>query len=203
MSIDNKYWCGGYKKWLKFSQEGQGLDKAQNCELAKKAKSEYGETLKWQIRKSENKKITIDELKNFGKKDSKLGGHPDRNKIKNDLKTGEVNIVIGTHALLSNDVDFNNLGLLIIDEEQHFGVAQKEKIKELQGNIHVLTLSATPIPRTLQLSLSGLKQLSLITTPPVNRLSIRTFVLEWDKVVLLDALNREKNRIIELKLTQP
>ena len=63
MSIDNKYWCGGYKKWLKFSQEGQGLDKAQNCELAKKAKSEYGETLKWQIRKSENKKITIDELK--------------------------------------------------------------------------------------------------------------------------------------------
>ena len=118
----------------------------------------------------------------------------DRNKIKNDLKTGEVNIVIGTHALLSNDVDFNNLGLLIIDEEQHFGVAQKEKIKELQGNIHVLTLSATPIPRTLQLSLSGLKQLSLITTPPVNRLSIRTFVLEWDKVVLLDALNREKNR---------
>ena len=118
----------------------------------------------------------------------------DRNKIKNDLKTGEVSIVIGTHALLSNDVDFNNLGLLIIDEEQHFGVAQKEKIKELQGNIHVLTLSATPIPRTLQLSLSGLKQLSLITTPPVNRLSIRTFVLEWDKVVLLDALNREKNR---------
>ena len=84
--------------------------------------------------------------------------------------------------------------MLIIDEEQHFGVAQKEKIKELQGNIHVLTLSATPIPRTLQLSLSGLKQLSLITTPPVNRLSIRTFVLEWDKVVLLDALNREKNR---------
>ena len=125
---------------------------------------------------------------------SRMTSLKDRNKIKNDLKTGEVNIVIGTHALLSNDVDFNNLGLLIIDEEQHFGVAQKEKIKELQGNIHVLTLSATPIPRTLQLSLSGLKQLSLITTPPVNRLSIRTFVLEWDKVVLLDALNREKNR---------
>ena len=125
---------------------------------------------------------------------SRMTSLKDRNKIKNDLKTGEVNIVIGTHALLSNDVDFNNLGLLIIDEEQHFGVVQKEKIKELQGNIHVLTLSATPIPRTLQLSLSGLKQLSLITTPPVNRLSIRTFVLEWDKVVLLDALNREKNR---------
>ena len=103
---------------------------------------------------------------------SRMTSLKDRNKIKNDLKTGEVNIVIGTHALLSNDVDFNNLGLLIIDEEQHFGVAQKEKIKELQGNIHVLTLSATPIPRTLQLSLSGLKQLSLITTPPVNRLSL-------------------------------
>ena len=114
--------------------------------------------------------------------------------IKNNLKSGEINIVVGTHALLSNDIDFNNLGLLIVDEEQHFGVAQKEKIKELQGNIHVLTLTATPIPRTLQLSLSGLKQLSLISTPPVDRLSIRTFVFEWDKVVLLDALNREKNR---------
>ncbi len=114
--------------------------------------------------------------------------------IKNNLKSGDTNIVVGTHALLSNDIDFNNLGLLIVDEEQHFGVAQKEKIKELQGNIHVLTLTATPIPRTLQLSLSGLKQLSLISTPPVDRLSIRTFVFEWDKVVLLDALNREKNR---------
>ena len=114
--------------------------------------------------------------------------------IKNELKSGDINIVVGTHALLSNDIDFNNLGLLIVDEEQHFGVSQKEKIKELQGNIHVLTLTATPIPRTLQLSLSGLKQLSLISTPPVDRLSIRTFVIEWDKVVLLDALNREKNR---------
>ena len=114
--------------------------------------------------------------------------------IKNNIKSGEINIIVGTHALLSNDIDFNNLGLLIVDEEQHFGVSQKEKIKELQGNIHVLTLTATPIPRTLQLSLSGLKQLSLISTPPVDRLSIRTFVFEWDKVVLLDALNREKNR---------
>ena len=84
------------------------------------------------------------------------------------FKSGDINIVVGTHALLSNDIDFNNLGLLIVDEEQHFGVAQKEKIKELQGNIHVLTLTATPIPRTLQLSLSGLKQLSLISTPPVD-----------------------------------
>src|SRR6056300_954099 len=84
--------------------------------------------------------------------------------------------------------------ILIIDEEQHFGVAQKEKIKELQGNIHVLTLTATPIPRTLQLSLSGIKKLSLISTPPVNRLAVRTFVIEWDNVVLIDALKREKRR---------
>ena len=125
---------------------------------------------------------------------SRMTSLKDRKKIKEDLKSGEVNIVIGTHALLSNDIDFNNLGLLIVDEEQHFGVGQKEKIKELQGNIHVLTLTATPIPRTLQLSLSGLKDLSLITTPPINRLSVRTFVLEWDKVVLIDALLREKNR---------
>ncbi|MGY9060495.1 MAG: DEAD/DEAH box helicase, partial [Candidatus Puniceispirillales bacterium] len=117
---------------------------------------------------------------------SRMTNNKDRLIIKAGLKSGDINIVIGTHALLSNDVDFNNLGLLIIDEEQHFGVGQKEKIKELQGDIHVLTLTATPIPRTLQLSLSGLKNLSLITTPPVNRLAVRTFVLAWDNVVLID-----------------
>ena len=125
---------------------------------------------------------------------SRMTNFSERQSIKQDLISGDINIIIGTHALLSNDVDFNNLGLLIIDEEQHFGVAQKEKIKELQGNIHVLTLTATPIPRTLQLSLSGIKKLSLISTPPVNRLAIRTFVIEWDSVVLIDALLREKNR---------
>ncbi|MDC1087613.1 DEAD/DEAH box helicase, partial [Alphaproteobacteria bacterium] len=125
---------------------------------------------------------------------SRMTNVSERQSIKKDLISGDINIIIGTHALLSNDVDFNNLGLLIIDEEQHFGVAQKEKIKELQGNIHVLTLTATPIPRTLQLSLSGIKKLSLISTPPVDRLAIRTFVIEWDSVVLIDALLREKNR---------
>ena len=90
-----------------------------------------------------------------------MTNNKERVNIKAGLKSGDINIVVGTHALLSNDVDFSNLGLLIIDEEQHFGVGQKEKIKELQGNIHVLTLTATPIPRTLQLSLSGLKNLSL------------------------------------------
>ena len=125
---------------------------------------------------------------------SRMTNNKERVNIKAGLKSGDINIVVGTHALLSNDVDFSNLGLLIIDEEQHFGVGQKEKIKELQGNIHVLTLTATPIPRTLQLSLSGLKNLSLIATPPVDRLAVRTFVLEWDKVVLVDALLREKKR---------
>ena len=125
---------------------------------------------------------------------SRMTNNKDRLNIKAGLRSGDTNIVIGTHALLSNDIDFNNLGLLIIDEEQHFGVGQKEKIKELQGNIHVLTLTATPIPRTLQLSLSGLKNLSLITTPPINRLAVRTFVLAWDNVVLIDALKREKVR---------
>ena len=125
---------------------------------------------------------------------SRMTNVGERQSIKKELISGDINIIIGTHALLSNDVDFNNLGLLIIDEEQHFGVAQKEKIKELQGNIHVLTLTATPIPRTLQLSLSGIKKLSLISTPPVNRLAIRTFVIEWDNVVLIDALLRETNR---------
>ena len=82
--------------------------------------------------------------------------------------------------------------MIVIDEEQHFGVAQKERLKELQFDIHVLTLSATPIPRTLQLSLTGLKDLSLITTPPTNRLAVRTFVNEWDKVTLTDALKRDR-----------
>ena len=125
---------------------------------------------------------------------SRMTNNKDRILIKDGLKSGDVNIVVGTHALLSNDMSYNNLGLLIIDEEQHFGVGQKEKIKELQGNIHVLTLTATPIPRTLQLSLSGLKNLSLIATPPTNRLAVRTFVLAWDNVVLIDALKREKVR---------
>ena len=125
---------------------------------------------------------------------SRMTKNNDRLKIKNDLNNGKLSIVIGTHALLSKDISFLNLGLIVIDEEQHFGVAQKERLKELQFDIHVLTLSATPIPRTLQLSLTGLKDLSLITTPPTNRLAVRTFVNEWDKVTLTDALKREIER---------
>jgi transcription-repair coupling factor (superfamily II helicase) len=110
------------------------------------------------------------------------------------LKNGSVEIVIGTHALLAPYIQFCNLGLLIIDEEQHFGVTHKEKLKSLKSDVHVLTLSATPIPRTLQLSLTGVKQLSIIATPPVDRLSARTFVMPYDKVMIKEAVYREKFR---------
>lgn len=110
------------------------------------------------------------------------------------LKNGGVEIVIGTHALLSDNVKFCNLGLLIVDEEQHFGVTHKEKLKNLKTDVHVLTLSATPIPRTLQLSLTGVKDLSIIATPPTDRLAARTFVMPFDKVMIKEAVLREKYR---------
>ena len=110
------------------------------------------------------------------------------------LSDGSVDIVVGTHAVLAKQVRFKNLGLLIIDEEQHFGVAHKERLKELRSDIHVLTLTATPIPRTLQLSLTGVRDLSVIGTPPVDRLSIRTYVSEFDSVTIREALLREKYR---------
>ncbi|NBX07599.1 MAG: DEAD/DEAH box helicase, partial [Proteobacteria bacterium] len=115
-------------------------------------------------------------------------------RVREGLRDGAVQMVIGTHALLAKSIDFNHLGLLIIDEEQNFGVAQKERLKELRGDVHVLTLSATPIPRTLQLALSGVRDMSLIATPPVDRLAVRTFVGGWDAVVLKEALIRERFR---------
>ena len=111
-----------------------------------------------------------------------------------DLAEGKVDIVVGTHALLSNSVQFKNLELLIVDEEQHFGVTQKEKLKSLKTDIHVLTLSATPIPRTLQMALSGVRELSLITTPPIDRLAVRTYVMPVDWVIIREALLREYHR---------
>ncbi len=114
--------------------------------------------------------------------------------VKAGLADGTVDIVIGTHALLAKDVSFRNLGLLVIDEEQHFGVAHKERLKKLKANVHVLTLTATPIPRTLQLALTGLREMSLIATPPIDRLAVRTFVLPYDPVVVREAVLREKFR---------
>ena len=110
------------------------------------------------------------------------------------LADGTVDICVGTHALLAKGVNFKNLGLLIIDEEQHFGVQHKERLKQMRSDIHVLTLTATPIPRTLQMSLTGVRDLSIIGTPPVDRLSIRTYVSEFDTVTIREALLREHYR---------
>ncbi|MCX8500089.1 MAG: transcription-repair coupling factor, partial [Alphaproteobacteria bacterium] len=110
------------------------------------------------------------------------------------MAEGQVDIVIGTHALLAKSIAFKRLGLVIVDEEQHFGVAQKERLKELSASVHLLTLTATPIPRTLHMALSGVRDLSLIATPPLDRLAVRSFVLPYDPVVIREAILREKYR---------
>lgn len=125
---------------------------------------------------------------------SRLVKPKDAEKLKERLKKGEVQIIIGTHSLLAQSIEFHDLGLLIVDEEHHFGVAQKEKLKNLKAGIHVLTLTATPIPRTLQMSLAGVRDMSLITTPPLDRLAVRTFVLPFDAMVVREALLREQYR---------
>jgi transcription-repair coupling factor (superfamily II helicase) len=125
---------------------------------------------------------------------SRLVSTSDAKKTREQIESGEVQIVIGTHALLQKTIKFKNLSLVIIDEEQHFGVAQKERLKELRNEVHVLTLSATPIPRTLQMSLTGVKDLSLIATPPLDRLAVRNFVMPYDSVITREAIIREYNR---------
>jgi transcription-repair coupling factor (superfamily II helicase) len=115
-------------------------------------------------------------------------------KTKEGIAAGTIDIVIGTHALLAKDIDFKRLGLVIVDEEQHFGVTHKERLKALRADVHVLTLTATPIPRTLQMAMSGLRELSVIQTPPIDRLAVRTYVTPWDAVVLREALLREHYR---------
>lgn len=115
-------------------------------------------------------------------------------KIKQDLEDGKIDIIIGTHALLNKNIKFKKLGLMIVDEEQHFGVIQKERLKELRSEVHILTLSATPIPRTLQMSLSGVKELSIIATPPVDRMAVRNYVMPYDSVIIREAILREHNR---------
>jgi len=125
---------------------------------------------------------------------SRLVPPKDARQIKADLADGKIEIVIGTHALLAKDVRFAHLGLVVVDEEQHFGVAQKERLKHLKADVHVLTLTATPIPRTLQLALSGVREMSIIATPPVDRLAVRTFVMPFDPVVVREAVLRERDR---------
>ena len=125
---------------------------------------------------------------------SRMVATKDLAEVKAGMKSGTVDIVIGTHALLGKQVEFARLGLLIIDEEQHFGVNHKERLKRMREDVHVLTLSATPIPRTLQLALTGVRELSLITTPPVDRLAVRTFISPFDPVILKEALRRERFR---------
>jgi transcription-repair coupling factor (superfamily II helicase) len=115
-------------------------------------------------------------------------------RTKQGLEKGTIDIVIGTHALLAKGLEFKRLGLVIVDEEQHFGVTHKERLKALRADVHVLTLTATPIPRTLQMAMSGLRDLSVIQTPPVDRLAIRTYVTPWDSVVIREALLREHYR---------
>lgn len=118
----------------------------------------------------------------------------DANATKAGLKDGTVDIVIGTHALLAKGMEFANLGLLIVDEEQHFGVRHKERLKSLKTDVHVLTMTATPIPRTLQLAMNGVREMSLIATPPVDRLAIRSYVTPFDPVTIREALLREHYR---------
>jgi transcription-repair coupling factor (superfamily II helicase) len=125
---------------------------------------------------------------------SRMVGAAEQRDVKKGLADGGLDIVIGTHALLGKAVAFKDLGLVVIDEEQHFGVAHKERLKKLRSEVHVLTLSATPIPRTLQLAMTGVRELSIIATPPVDRLAVRSFVSPFDALIVREALLRERYR---------
>ncbi|HZZ37296.1 MAG TPA: TRCF domain-containing protein, partial [Caulobacteraceae bacterium] len=125
---------------------------------------------------------------------SRLVPTAEANETREGLKKGEIEIVIGTHAVLSKQVQFKDLGLVIVDEEQRFGVKHKEALKALRADVHVLTLTATPIPRTMQMALSGIREMSIIATPPVDRLAVRTYISPWDPVSIREALLREKYR---------
>ena len=125
---------------------------------------------------------------------SRLVSAKEMNETREGLESGQVDIVVGTHAILSKQTKFKELGLVIVDEEQRFGVTHKEKLKQLRADVHMLTLTATPIPRTLQMAMTGLRELSTIQTPPVDRLAVRTYVMEWDDMVMREALLREHHR---------
>ncbi len=125
---------------------------------------------------------------------SRFVGSADLKKTKEGLASGDVDVVVGTHALLAKGITFKDLGFVIVDEEQHFGVSHKERLKQMRAEVHVLTLTATPIPRTLQLALTGVRELSIIATPPVDRLAVRTYVAPFDPLVVREALLRERYR---------
>ena len=125
---------------------------------------------------------------------SRLVSAKEMKDTRDGLEAGTMDVVIGTHAILSKSTQFKNLGLVIVDEEQRFGVTHKEKLKQLRADVHMLTLTATPIPRTLQMAMTGLRELSTIQTPPVDRLAVRTYVMEWDEMVMREALLREHHR---------
>ncbi len=125
---------------------------------------------------------------------SRLVSSKETTETREGLADGTIDLVIGTHAILSKSTEFKNLGLVIVDEEQRFGVTHKEKLKQLRSDVHMLTLTATPIPRTLQMAMTGLRELSTIQTPPVDRLAVRTYVMEWDDMVMREALLREHHR---------
>nr|WP_298927382.1 transcription-repair coupling factor [uncultured Erythrobacter sp.] len=125
---------------------------------------------------------------------SRLVSSKEMTETREGLASGDIDIVVGTHAILSKSTEFGNLGLVIVDEEQRFGVTHKEKLKQLRSDVHMLTLTATPIPRTLQMAMTGLRELSTIQTPPVDRLAVRTYVMEWDDMVMREALLREHHR---------
>jgi transcription-repair coupling factor (superfamily II helicase) len=125
---------------------------------------------------------------------SRLVPNAQQTATKNGLADGSIDIVIGTHALLGKGIKFKDLGLVVVDEEQHFGVSHKERLKTLRAEVHVLTLTATPIPRTLQLALTGVRDLSIIASPPVDRLAVRTFISPFDPLIVREALLREKYR---------
>ncbi len=139
----------------------------------------------------------INRFKNYGVNIRLLNRYntpKDTKKILEDLSTGKIDVLIGTHRLLSDDIKPKNLGLLVIDEEQRFGVMHKEKIKKYKNNVHILSVSATPIPRSLQMSLTGIRDLSLIETPPKNRYPVQTYVIAYDELLLKEVIQKEVSR---------
>src|SRR5262249_18737262 len=125
---------------------------------------------------------------------SRFRSDQEQRQILADLEASKIDILIGTHRLLGKDVKFRDLGLVIIDEEQRFGVTHKERLKQLRSEVDVLTLSATPIPRTLPMSLTGIRDRSTMTTAPEERLPVKTFVSEWDDHLIREAILREMDR---------